>query len=316
MSEKPQNNPVNAAPPTVDPLAAARWWRGVPGLQDPTDAWLHDEVARRMEDRLQWIRLQPKRWIHWMPSLGGLQAHARLLQRYPQAHAQVVESSSVRQAMTRAALQPPWWRRWAQSMPDFQAPEPGQAQMVWANMLLHGSADPQGLFQAWHQALAVDGFVMFSCLGPDTLREWHAMYRQLGWLPAGASFTDMHDWGDMLIHAGFAEPVMDMERITLTYDSPEKILADLRGLGRNLHPQRFAGLRGKTWRTHLLAAMREHLKAPDGSGRLALTFEIIYGHALKPAPRVPLAPQTAVSLADMRSLLNQPGGAKKGPPAT
>jgi malonyl-CoA O-methyltransferase len=157
--------------------------------------------------------------------------------------------------------------------------------------------------------------VMFSCLGPDTLREWHAMYRQLGWPPAGSELTDMHDWGDMLIQAGFAEPVMDMERITLTYESPEKMLQDLRSLGRNLHPQRFPGLRGRQWRETLLAAMRKHLVLPDGSGRLALTFEIIYGHALKPVPRVPVATQTAVSLADMRSLLQQAGGGPKGPSA-
>ena len=313
MSEVHQNNPVNAAPPTVDPVAAARWWRGGPGIG--ADAWLHDEVSRRMEDRLQWIRLQPQRWIHWMPSLGGLQAHARLVARYPKAHAHVVETSDARLLTARQALLPAWWRRWGRAVPDFQLPAPGQAQMVWANMLLHGSADPQGLFQAWHQALAVDGFLMFSCLGPDTLREWHAMYQQLGWPPAGPAFTDMHDWGDMLIQAGFAEPVMDMERITLTYDSPEKLLADLRGLGRNLHPQRFQGLRGKGWRQALLAAMRRHLRVSQQGERLALTFEIIYGHALKPAPRVPLAPQTAVSLSDMRSLLSQAGGTKKGPQA-
>ena len=125
----------------------------------------------------------------------------------------------------------------------------------------------------------------------------------------------MHDWGDMLIQAGFAEPVMDMERITLTYDSPEKMLQDLRSLGRNLHPQRFQALRGRQWRETLLDAMRKHLALPDGSGRLALTFEIIYGHALKPVPRVPVATQTAVSLADMRSLLQQTGGGSKGPSA-
>ena len=315
MSDMPQNYPVNAAPPTVDPVAAARWWQGGAGLGQAGEAWLHDEVSRRMEDRLQWIRLQPQRWIHWMPTVGGLQAHARLAQHYPQAQSQVVEASPARLQAAKEVLLPPWWRRWGRAVPAFQPPEPGQAQMVWANMLLHGSADPQRLFQQWHQALSVDGFVMFSCLGPDTLREWHAMYQQLGWPPAGSELTDMHDWGDMLIQAGFAEPVMDMERITLTYDSPEKMLQDLRSLGRNLHPQRFQALRGRQWRQTLLDAMRKHLALPDGSGRLALTFEIIYGHALKPVPRVPVATQTAVSLADMRSLLQQTGGGSKGPSA-
>ena len=93
--------------------------------------------------------------------------------------------------------------------------------MLWANMALHMAADPQALIAQWHRALATDGFLMFSCLGPDTLRELRALYAALGWPPAGHEFTDMHDWGDMLVHAGFAEPVMDMERIVLTWDTPE-----------------------------------------------------------------------------------------------
>jgi malonyl-CoA O-methyltransferase len=61
---------------------------------------------------------------------------------------------------------------------------------------------------------------MFSCLGPDTLRELRALYAALGWPPPAHEFTDMHDWGDMLVASGFAEPVMDMERITLSFATP------------------------------------------------------------------------------------------------
>ena len=82
--------------------------------------------------------------------------------------------------------------------------------------------------------------------------------------------------------AGFADPVMDMERITLTFDTPARLLAELRGLGRNLHPQRFAGLRTPAWRRRLEAALGERLRA-GGDGPLALSFEIVYGHALKPS---------------------------------
>jgi malonyl-CoA O-methyltransferase len=117
----------------------------------------------------------------------------------------------------------------------------------------------------------------------------------------------MHDWGDMLVQAGFAEPVMDMERITLTWESPTALLAELRELGANLHPDRFAGLRGRGWRAGLDAAIARSLRAADG--RLALTFEIIYGHALKPQPRVRVATESAVSLRDMQALLQ----AGKGP---
>ena len=83
----------------------------------------------------------------------------------------------------------------------------------------------------WHRALAVDGYLMFSCLGPDTAKELRAVYADMGWPPAGHAFTDMHDWGDMLVQAGFAEPVMDMERITLTFATPQRLLEELRELG-------------------------------------------------------------------------------------
>jgi malonyl-CoA O-methyltransferase len=116
----------------------------------------------------------------------------------------------------------------------------------------------------------------------------------------------MHDWGDMLVAAGYAEPVMDMERVTLTYASPQRLLAELRELGRNLQPQRFPGLRGRRWRERLLQALASMPGAEqhaDGALPLALTFEIIYGHALKPQPRLPVQGETSLSLDEMRRIL-------------
>jgi malonyl-CoA O-methyltransferase len=174
--------------------------------------------------------------------------------------------------------------------------------MVWANMLLHQSADPQALIAQWHRALAVDGFLMFSCLGPDTLRELRQAFEAQSWPAPAHEFTDMHDWGDMLVEAGFAEPVMDMERITLSYTSAESMLAELRDLGRNFHVQRFAGLRGRRWHAQLLSVLQT-LARPDEDGRLALTFEVVYGHALKPQPRAKVQALSAIDLQDMRTML-------------
>jgi malonyl-CoA O-methyltransferase len=286
-------------PPTIDPVAAARWDRSAP----PLSPWLHEEVARRMEDRLQWIRLQPSAWAHWEAVRGGLQGHALLARRYPKAHCSVIETQPVREAIAREKLGRPWWARWKGPSTDFGNPAQASVQMLWANMALHAAADPQALIARWHSALATDGFLMFSCLGPDTLRELRGLYASLGWPPAGPEFTDMHDWGDMLVHAGFAEPVMDMERITLSFESPARLLAELRELGCNLHPGRFGALRGRQWRAGLEKALAGGLSDPAEGGRLRLTFEIIYGHALKPAPRMQVAAQSAVSLRDMRSML-------------
>ena len=259
-----------------------------------------------MEDRLQWIKLKPAVWADWEPVRGGLQAHALVDARYPQAATLVAaaQPAVAREAMKGIAR--PWWRRIGAPAPQVGALPEGQAQMLWANMALHLSPDPQALIAQWHRALAVDGFLMFSCLGPDSLAELRRLYRKMGWPPPAHEFTDMHDWGDMLVAAGFAEPVMDMERITLTWDSPARLLAELAELGSNLHPARFPALRGRRWRSELDSALTSELGGADG--RLALTFEIIYGHAVKPAPRIRMSSESAVSLGEMRSLLKSEQG--------
>jgi malonyl-CoA O-methyltransferase len=296
-------------PPTIDPIAAARWQAHAPAMSP----WLHEEVARRMEERLQWILEAPKAWCHWDMVRGGQQAHALLSARYPKARCLIYESAPAMEAVAQQALAKPWWNptRWSAGTPVWGMPGEASVQMLWANMALHMAADPQALIAQWHRALDVNGYLMFSCLGPDTVRELHAVYASLGWPVPGHAFTDMHDWGDMLVHAGFAEPVMDMERITLTFETPERLVQELRELGCNLHPDRFPGLRGKRWRAKLYASLAQKLAPAEGSGPLALTFEIIYGHAFKPAPKVRLTPHSAVSLQDMRSMLRRPENGRK-----
>jgi malonyl-CoA O-methyltransferase len=292
-------------PPTLDPVATLRWQRVAP----PRSPWLHDEVARRMAQRLEWIRLAPRTWAHWEPVRSGLAVQPLLEQRYPEAECLLVEPAPARLAAAGSALERPWWQRWSGPRRRFvPALADGEVQMLWANMALHFALEPQALMARWHRALATDGFLMFSCFGPDTLRELHALYGQLGWPPPGPQFTDMHDWGDMLVAAGFAEPVMDMERITLTWETPQRLLAELCELGANLHPERFAGLRGRRWQARLHEEIGAGLRGADG--RLALTFEIVYGHAIRPAPRVRMDAQTSLSVDDMRGLLR--GGRRPG----
>ncbi len=291
----------------MDAVAAQRWHQ----LELATSPWLHEEVARRMQERLEWINLQPKQWLHWEPSKGGRQVHALLRQRYPQATAWAFEphASAARQAAVVRQLDDAGDAGWLQrTLARLRAPAThagtpaaGSVDMLWANMALHTHADPQALLAQWRQLLAVDGFVMFSALGPDSLLELRDLYQRLGWAPPSHTFTDMHDWGDMLVQAGFAEPVMDMERITLTFSSPERLLQELRGLGRNLSAQRSQVTRGRGWYHELLAA----LNVLERAGSLPLTFEIIYGHALQPPMRHKVEGTTAISLQHMQDMLRQ-----------
>jgi malonyl-CoA O-methyltransferase len=266
----------------------------------PTAPWLHAEVARRMAERLPVIRQQPETVIDWWARAGA--GEAALAEVYPKARRLRVEASPVLPVAGRSSA--PWWspQHWRRETPAIdEAAVPAHAgQLLWANMMLHAVPDPAALMVAWRQALAVDGFLMFSTLGPDTLGGLRALYRDVGWGVAHAPFTDMHDLGDMLVAAGFADPVMDQERLTLTWATPEALLLELRTLGANAAPTRFAGLRTPRWRARLVDALRERA-GPDG--RIALEFELVYGHAFNPPPRAKLAAETRVPLDDLRSMV-------------
>ena len=299
-------------PPTLDPVAARRW-ASLSLTKLPTRSrsevspWLHEEVARRMESRLEYIRLQPKSWVCWNPIRSGLNVLDLLQKRYPKAKGHLTAARRGEVEWVQSGDRTAWWRPASWLSPKLKTTglENSNMDMVWANMLLHQAADPQALLAEWHHVLSVDGFLMFSCLGPDTLKELRTVYAQQGWPMPSHEFTDMHDWGDMLVHAGFAEPVMDMEKITLTYVNSEKLLEDLRALGRNFHVSRFDALRGKVWLKQLHLALLS-LAREDQEGQLALTFEVVYGHALKPQARVKVTSQSEIDLSDMRQMLRNP----------
>ena len=265
--------------------------------------WLQDEVAARMAQRLPLIKQAPGRWLDWQPMTGGLAAGALVQAAYPQSSCRVYQPQLPDLHWAQQAQKFPWWRRWRQRTVSYTSQTEAQADMVWCNMLLHQHANPLALMKSWSQSLHTRGFVMFSCLGPDSLQELRAVYSDLQWPPPHHAFTDMHDWGDMLLHVGFGQPVMDMERITLTYATADELLKDLRAWGRNLHPGRFGGLRGRGWRDQLCAAMQRQLASASHAGRLVLSFEIIYGHAFKSAVSSAVKPETHVPLQDMKQML-------------
>lgn len=268
--------------------------------------WLHREIAGRMAERLVLMKAQPQTVLDWWARSGG--GRAALTAAYPSAAIHDVETTAVARRLS-AQAPPPWWRRLMQPAATLLSEDSvaqGGAQLVWANMVLHHSADPGALMAQWRRALAVEGFVMLSTLGPGTLITLRDLYRDAGWGQAHAPFVDMHDIGDMLAAAGFSGPVMDQEQITLTWASPEAALAELRGLGVNAHVARHAGWRTPRWQQRLGDALRE--RAAGADGRIALGFEVVYGHAFNPPPRVKVTGQTEVSLEQMRAMVkNSPG---------
>ena len=281
----------------VDEAAFLRVQRRQAGATDAP--WLHTEVARRMAERLPVIRQQPETVVDWWSHAG---ASGEVLDTaYPKARRLRVEATATAPFVKSTTA--PWWtlRHWRRNEPpiDEAALPPAVGHLLWANMMLHAAPDPERVMQQWRRALAVDGFLMFSTLGPDTLAGLREIYAAGGWGAAHAPFIDMHDLGDMLVGAGFADPVMDQERLTLTWATPEALLAELRTLGGNADPARFAGLRTPHWRDRLRAALRARAAS---DGRIALEFEIVYGHAFNPPPRAKLSGETRVPLDDLRAM--------------
>jgi malonyl-CoA O-methyltransferase len=263
-----------------------------------------------MADRLGLIRLQPSSLIDWWSFNGASQTLLR--QAYPKTRMLRVEAGEGQLQSERPGLAPRWWspRRWTGpgvANSAAQEVEAGAAGLLWANMMLHLIEDPQALMQQWQRALAVDGFLMFSTLGPGSLRGLGKAYARLGWPAPHAPFVDMHDLGDMLVQAGFADPVMDQEILTLTWPDASALLRELRSLGGNADPQRAMGLRTPRWRERLCAELHE-LQGPDG--RLQLDFEVVYGHAFRAAPKPRVAAQTTVALDEMRAMVRSP---RRGP---
>lgn len=255
-----------------------------------------------MAERLPFIKLQPGRVLDASPVLG---ASAELLRlAYPKAEMLWHESDPALAERAASARSRGWWQRLRGAGPGRidALPARPEVELLWSNMALHACGDLPSLLDAWQASLAVGGFVMFSGLGPDSFVELRPLYARHGWGRPAPDWWDMHDIGDLVLKAGFADPVMDQERLRLTWADADSLLADLRALGGNLAPVRFPGLRGRGWR----AALARELETLRGSdGRLGLTVELVFGHAFKAAPRLTVAAETHVSVDAMRASLRQ-----------
>ncbi|MBI4293365.1 MAG: methyltransferase domain-containing protein [Betaproteobacteria bacterium] len=243
------------------------------------------EVERRMAERLDYIKHEPQRVLDAGQGVGdGLRV---LRRRYPKAMLLGVDSALAlaRRAESRQTVL-------ARAMAFAFAPRPHHlcadmvqlplantsVGMVWSNLALAWVEEPLAVLREIHRVLEMGGLIMFSTYGPDTLKELKRAFAEADAKPHIHPFIDMHDLGDMLLAAGFADPVMDMEYITLTYAGVDALARDLRNSGQtNVALERSRGLMGRrTWQ-----AMERAYERFRRDGRLPATFEIVYGHAWK-----------------------------------
>ncbi len=234
---------------------------------------IESEVGMRMLERLDYVRLTPARILD--AGSGPTPQAAALRKRYPRAHMVALDFSLPMLARARAAVG--WLARLKGARPlalcasmERLPLASGCVQLVWSNMALHWAVDARAALAEFQRVLTPEGLLMFSTLGPDTLKELRAAAG-----PARVHrFADMHDLGDALVAAGFSAPVMDMEQLTLAYAGAGALLADLRASGQTLaRADRPRGLAGRGLRAAL-----------ERSGSEA-TYEVVYGHAWKGAPR-------------------------------
>jgi malonyl-CoA O-methyltransferase len=249
-------------------------------------AVLQREVCVRMLEKLDCIRLQPARVLDVGSGTGW--GTRQLGERYPEAG---ITALDIAIGMLQAARGTSgWWkklfagRRENYLCADVEAlpVASGSVDMVWSNLALQWCNDLPATFVELQRVLKVDGLLMFSSFGVDTLRELRTAFHGVDGYNHLSRFADMHDVGDMLVKAGFADPVMEMERITLTYDDVRAVMQDLKSIGaHNATAGRAPGMMGKAaWRR-----VTENYEKLRHDGKLPATFEIIYGHAWKPAPK-------------------------------
>ncbi len=238
-------------------------------------AVLQHEVGRRMLERLDYVRLRPRRILDIGCGTGV--ASAALLKRYPGAELLALDFALP--MLARARRRGRWLRRPRCICGDLDSLPLADASvdLVFSNAAIQWSADPAAALAEMHRVLRPGGLLMFSSFGPDTLHELRAAWAEVDGYTHVHRFVDMHDYGDMLVGAGMADPVMDAERIRLTYTDVRALMRDLKAIGAgNAASDRPTGLTG---RARLAALARAYERYRDADGRLPATYEVVYGHA-------------------------------------
>jgi malonyl-CoA O-methyltransferase len=256
------------------------------------------EVERRMAERLQYVRLDPRRVL----DAGCGPGEGLKLLRSHYSNAQLI-GVDLAWAMTRAARD---GRPMLDRVKSFFSGAAchlvcadisrlplasASLGMVWSNLALAWARDPVAVLSEFARVIEPQGLLMFSSYGPDTLKELRGAFAQVDGYSHVHRFVDMHDLGDMLVAAGFAEPVMDMEIVTLAYADVDALVRDLRRSGQsNVDAGRRRGLMPPA----MWAKMAAAYEIMRREGRLPATFEIVYGHAWKAERRMRSAKEQVV----------------------
>jgi malonyl-CoA O-methyltransferase len=238
-------------------------------------AVLQHEIGRRMLERLDYIRLEPR--VILDIGCGTGVATEALLKRYPKAEVMALDFALP--MLERARRRGRWWRRPRCLCADLDhLPLAAESvDLVFANASLQWSSRPPQAFADIARILKPGGLMMFSSFGPDTLQELRAAWAAVDGSAHVHGFIDMHDYGDMLMAAGLVDPVMDAERMTLTYTDAMQLMREIKVIGAaNASRRRSPGLVGPR-RIAAVCEAYEQFRRKDG--RLPVSYEVVHGHA-------------------------------------
>lgn len=239
---------------------------------------LQREVGARLRERLPMLETEVERVLDVGAGTGA--GSAALKQAWPKAE---VIALDLAVPMLRGARAHRTWRRpFARVCADAQAlPLPDRCvDLLHSNLCIQWIDDPESLFAEWLRVLKPGGLMLVSTFGPDTLIELRQAWASVDDArPHVGRFLDMHDLGDAALNAGFRDPVLNVERLTVTYPDPPALLRELKGLGAtNADAARVRGLTGKT----RFKRMLEAYDALRVDGRIPSTWEVVYLHAWGP----------------------------------
>lgn len=236
--------------------------------------FVHRRTFDGLVERLAPVTLRPKTIIDLGSATGS--GSRALAKQYRQAR---VVSLDVSLGMLRKAKQrKSFFSKGSEIQADAtQIPlKSGSADLVFANLVLPWLSDlPAGLAEVG-RVLHKDGVFAFSTLGPDSFCELRD-----AWLSQDQDWhvnpwADMHDIGDAMVRAGLRDPVLDVDRTQITYRDFTSLCSDLTRCGaRNSLQFRHRALTGKA----RFRRMQKQLAANADDQRIAVTLELIYGHA-------------------------------------
>ena len=281
MNNTEENKPLDIA--EIDRRAMRLAFEKAASSYDAV-AVLQQEVANRLVERMEFMSMKPRCILDAGSGTGFVSQ--LLAARFPKAKITALDLAfnMLKQAKSKRTFKQRWHKQFryvnaeVESLPFADA----SVELIISGLTLQWCQDLPKVFKEFRRVLAPGGLLLFSSFGPDTLKELRQSWAEVDDVPHVNAFSDMHDVGDALVQSGFADPVMDMEMLTVTYKDVKTVMRDLKQIGaHNVMQGRSHTITGKNKLQKMMKAYEQFRV----DGLLPVSHEIVYGHAWVPEAR-------------------------------